>query len=393
MRLAASAAVLTVAVTFAGAARGQPHLGTPEGMPHTVAGGPAGASDFVDRTMTAPLVARGHVLAAPTGGKLTFKVHVDRWLKASGPTDLVVNFGGQRPVTPKGSAEILFLSPPLHADAGKEGADLRSVAKSDERYTVPDAQTELIDQVVQDLLAHAPQAQVLLEMVQLPEVLSEPAASRLALRATRNAAALQAADTAVQSPKTNEAARGMLVSMLGGRLPLATLSPLVAGGHADPLRMAALSALGRMAANDPKQRAQATAVIQAATHDPNPHVSFAAGMALANFGQASALAPLNAVLEGTDAPLRAEAVRGLAALARFGNTDAADRLKSLRGDPDKEVARRATTFVGQLDPQAVKAAQGAKAAGGPSVKVFAAVSAGVVVLLLIGVFALRRRKA
>lgn len=374
-------AVLALAL-LAAAAPPVPPPGLPQGMPANVKLTGGGAPDLFARIQTSPYIARGHVLGPVAGSDYNFKVHVDEWLKGKGPSDLSVDFGQQRPVTTPEHGEVLFLGAEPVRDGGAP-ADLRALTIPTERYEVPDGQTGLVDQVVGDVLHGAPEDKVLAQLVQLPPVFSGPAAARLALRSNGEPQALQDADQAVKSPQTNSDAKLLLVTTVGSHLPLSTLADLARGTGDERLRMAAIEALGRVAANDPAQRAAAVSAIQPAAGDKNPHLQLAAGVALASSGQAEALPPLDAILAGKDQNLRAEAVRALAELARHGNTEAFDRLEKLQHDPDHEVSTRAANLLKGLGgrPQVAR----------PPWFYFSAVSGGLVVILVIGL-AVRNRK-
>ena len=376
MRTVITAAVLATTALLLGAS---PPPGAPKKLPGTIGPG----TELLDRVKVAPYIARGHVLPAPTGGESTFKVHIDHWLKGTKENDLVVDFGAQRPVSMDGHAELLFLAPPLaSADAGKT-ADLRSITELGERYEFPDSEAAAIDQAVGDLIAGAPEDKVLAQLTKLTPRFSVPAAQRLALHATHEPGALAAANDVALAPDTQAQARTSIIELLGAKLPTSTLESL-AKGPDERTRLAALDALGRLASNEPDKRAQAVAALQAAANDSNAHVQLAAAQALAGAGQASALPPLDALLAGKDPAVRAEAVRALGELARFGNDDAYARLQKLADDANPEVKSRASGLLHQLGPHAAPA--------NSNVALFAGVSTAVVVVL-VALFLLRRRKA
>lgn len=308
-----------------------------------------GHPDLLERARISPLIVRGHVGAGVTGIKDAFAVHVDKWLKGQGATDLVVDFGHQRPVTPEGGAELLFLAPAKIGDGGAlEGvAPLQAQQATGEYYSVPDSLTAPLDQAVADALAGAPEDKLLMELARLSPSIAEPAVSRLALLASQDPKALATADAAVRAPETALDARVLLVTMLGSRLPAATVASL-ASGTEEHLRLAALESLGRMAANEPSRRPDAVPVLLAGAADPSPRVKLTAALALAHLGDARALQAFDAVLATTDQPLRAEAVPGLASLAAQGNTEAYDRLGKLALDPDPEVKSRAANLLKPL---------------------------------------------
>lgn len=365
------------------AAAAPPAMSAPPGVPNDVKLTPVGPPDLFARLRTSPYVARAHVLGPVPGSDVAFKTHVDKWYRGQGPSDLTVDFGQQRPVTPTGSAELIFLGPEPVRDGGA-AADLRALTGPVERYEVPDAQIPGLDRAVSDVLANAPEDAVLSTLVQLPRVFSEPAAARLALRANTQPSAVQAADAAARSPQTSADARYMLVSMVGAHLPVNTLAELSQTASDERIRIAALEALGRLAANEPAQRAAAVAAIAPAAKDGNPHLQLAAGTALAYAGQAEAIAPLDAILAGSDQDLRAEAVRSMAELARHGNAEAYDRLEKLKDDKDHEVSKRASNLLGTLGPKpATQRSPGF---------LFGAISGGVIVVLIIALAAMNRKR-
>ena len=354
MRIAISLTVLLGAAALVGA--------TPQPKPVTApppsaldreqmgrkSGAPtAGGVDLFERIRASPYIARGRVIGAPPGGKHTFNVHVDKWLKGSGPSDLVVDFAMARPVTDKDDVEVIFMKLAPPGDAGPAGAEMYSVSAPGERYQLPEKEGAKLDTAVLDAVAKAPDEKVLAELTQLVPRISAPAAARLSLLANASDSALKAADAAASSDETNPQARAVLVSMLGSRLPVATLAKLAGQGHEEHLRIASLQALGRLAANEPARRADAVAALQAQAGDANPQIKLNVGLALADSGQAAALVPLNAVLAGTDEPLRAEAVRGLAQLSRSGNVEAYDALAKLVDDANGEVRTRAKNLLAQ----------------------------------------------
>jgi HEAT repeat protein len=174
------------------------------------------------------------------------------------------------------------------------------------------------------------------------------------------------------------------VNMLGSRMPVATLASLAQKGNDELLRIASLQALGRMAANEPASRKQAVAALDSEATDPSAPIQLNTGIALANAGQASALHPLREVLAGSDEPLRAEAVRGLAQLARTGNTDAYDALSKLSTDANTEVRTRAKNLLTQIGPRSSPT---------PSARlVYWIIAAGLIIAIL-ATLAARRRKA
>ncbi|MBS2033079.1 MAG: HEAT repeat domain-containing protein [Deltaproteobacteria bacterium] len=380
MRPVFTAVVLAAAAILMGASPPTPPPGAPKKLPGTLGPG----TELLDRVKVAPFIARGHVLPAPTGGESSFKVHIDRWLKGTNPSsDLVVEFNQQRPITADGHGELLFLAPPMQrADAGKT-SDLRAITEPGERYEFPDSQAGAIDQAVLDLIAGAPEDKVLGQLVKLTPRFSVPAASRLALHATRDPGALAAANEAALAPDTQAEARTSLIELLGAKLPTSTLEQL-AKGPDERTQLAALAALGRLAANEPDKRPQAVAALQSAASSSNPHVQLAAAQALAGAGQASALPTLDALLAGSDAAVRAEAVRALGELARHGNDDAYARLAKLSTDADPEVKARALGALRELGPRAAPQSS--------NLVLFAGVSVGIVVAL-VALFVMRRKKA
>jgi hypothetical protein len=363
--------------------QGTMHPAMPPGVPTGPDGfKPSGHPDLLERVHISAMAVRGHVGAAPTGIKDAFSVHVDRWLKGQGPTDLVVDFGHERPLTPEGGAELLFLapSPKLDGGSGKGIAPYLAMQATGEYYSVPDGLIAPLDQALTDAVAGAPEDKVLMELARLSPSIAEPAVARLALLASKDPKALETAEATIKSPETALDARVLLVTMVGSRLPVATVAALAGAGE-EHLRLAALESLGRMAANEPTRRTEALPVLLAAASDPSPKIKLTAGLALANLGDARALAPLDAILAGTDAPLRAEATRGLARLAEQGNTDAYDHLEKLKADPDVEVKSRATHLLAPLGARPASATR-------PPWLIFGAAAAVVILALL----ALNRRR-
>jgi hypothetical protein len=381
VRAALSITSIAAVALLLGAAPPPPPAG-PHGPRERPRGTSAPAADVIDRVRGSPEVVRAHVLAAPTGSQRLYKVHIDRWIKGQGPGELLVDLGAQRPLTPEGAAELLFLVPARPGDGGHTDADRGVLTDIAERYEVPDSESARLDQALIDLVAGAPEDTVLQALTELSPRFSEQAATRLALRAQRDASSLAVAQTVAQSPKTNPQALMRLVSMLGSKLGPAILVPLSQKGDA-AVRVAALESLGRIAANEPDHRAEAVAALQAGVADPDAKLKLAAALGLASAGQATALGPLEAVLAGSDAAARAEAVRGLGELAHLGNADAYDALVALKDDPDAEVRARA----GHL-----AAEPGAKPAPHHPTYLPFLLGSGVVVVLL-AALALRRRKA
>jgi LPXTG-motif cell wall-anchored protein len=302
------------------------------------------------------MVIRGHVTTqqAQTGGDVAMHVHVDKWLKGTGPGEMDVDFGGLRPVTTSGMAELFFLGPGFPHDGGV-GPD-RCLQEPAERWEVPDGATGAIDQAMSDFLSHQPDSRVLADLVSSGGRLAAVAAGQLSLLASRDPKALEDAELAVRDPRADAQARADLIRMLPSRLSPETLQLTAQNTQPPMVRLNAIQAIAHSAANEPSRREAAIPILLATAKDQDPNMQFVAATGLAELGRPEALPVLDGVLAGSDIGARREAVRALAQLAQKGNSDAKDRLTGLQQDKDAEVQSRARNLLKTL-PSAVAPAQ------------------------------------
>jgi hypothetical protein len=323
-----------------------PLPGVPKGgPPHS---GARAAPDFLDRVRTSPLVARGIVRPAAdlTVKDTVLPVHVDAWLKGSGPPETLVDFGGLRPVTTDTHAEIFFLSPKV-TDGG---AAYRCLQDHNEQWDMLQSASLHVDQAVMDSVAGAPDRHVLPPLLAAGGRLGQQAASRLGLLAATDPLALGEAETAVADDANPPTARAELMTFLPSKLGMATLTKCEAATEPPIVRLAAIDALGRAAASDPTKRPAALPLLQAAAQESDVRLRLAAGRALAGLHDPAALAALDGVLASTDPSLRDEATLALGTLARAGDASASARLLALTADSDAKLAERARGQLASAHP-------------------------------------------
>jgi hypothetical protein len=307
--------------------------------------------DLLERMKLSPEIIRGHVRSGRQVGKddSTLPVHVDKWLKGTGPDEIVVDFGVLRPVTPEGQAELLFLVPALAPDGGVSAAgEARCLQENSERWEFADGAAQAIDDALAAQLSGAPPAKVFGLLTATGPRIAQEAAAQLSLLTARGPDAVAAAEEAVKSPATQPVAKADLIKLLPSRLSVEALLGAAAAGQPAQVRLAATEALAHGAVNEPSRRERVLpALLAASKQTAEPEIQFVAVYGLSELGRPEALAPIQGMLAGKDARLRADAIRALYELAR-AYAPARDELARYQTDSDAEVAQRAKTLSAKL---------------------------------------------
>lgn len=301
--------------------------------------------DLIQRLGDATFVLRGRVLRdTPSDGKTSMHVAVTRWLKGDGAAEIDLRLPSLRSATPEGMTEVLFAERVAAPDGGEPG--WVAVSEPNERWELRDERAAALDPVLLAVIAGKPADELLPALAKVGPRFAAVAVGRLGLGAVKRPELVAQAEKVVRDTDADPVARAKLLGMLASRLSLEAEQHAATQGEPTPVRVAAVEAIGQSMVHQPARRGPGAEVLNTSLVDPDAHVRLTAARGLAEVGDARALPVLKALSAvGEEPGQRAEAVRGIGALAARGVGAATSHLELLATDADAEVKQRATVLL------------------------------------------------